>query len=343
MVASINFIAPFLAFAAPRHMPPLSTFTDDEAVSNYKEHIISTSDYSARKNHPTSYDDNPSFKGPLKLDQRASPDLHRKRIYNYYREDAILSNSLQVDGLPSLTSSTPAKTIINEIVNHLARRDAPVDAKEVAESVEFYLRTSKRLIGASKRILQNNAYDVDDQRTITIHDLCSGHGLTGMLFLACTPPGRIPNTSVRIELVDQVQPKSHSILRDCISEICPWVSEDTVSFVSTPLCDYQSSNKEVEGNQATIVISTHACGSLTDKVLEHSISSDAASLAVMPCCYTGTDEGVPFGVRRMLGVSLSADIRRSFYLQENNYHVDFASIPRAVTPMNRIIVSERRK
>ena len=342
MVASINFIIASLLFSAPRNMPPLST---DKDASNYKEHIISTSDYGARKNHPTSYDDNPSFKGPLKLDQRASPDMHRKRIYNYYREDAILSNSLQVDGLPSLASSTPTKTIINEIVNHLARRDAPVDAKEVAESVEFYLRVNKRIYGASKRILQNNAHDVDDQRTITIQDLCSGHGLTGMLFLACTPPGRIPNTSVRIELVDKVEPKSHSILRDCISEICPWVSEDTVSFVSTPLNDYtdKASNKKIHGNEATIVISTHACGSLTDKVLEYSINSEAASLAVMPCCYTGTDEGAPYGVRRMLGVGLSADVRRSFYLQENNYHADFGAIPRAVTPMNRIIVAERRK
>jgi len=44
----------------------------------------------------------------------------------------------------------------------------------------------------------------------------------------------------------------------------------------------------------------------------------------------------------MLGVSLSADIRRSFHLQDHDYHVDFAAIPKAITPMNRIILAERR-
>ena len=89
---------------------------------------------------------------------------------------------------------------------------------------------------------------------------------------------------------------------------------------------------------------THACGALTDKVLHFASTINASSIAVMPCCYTGTAEGAPYGVKRMLGVSLAADMRRSFALQEcGNYHVDFASIPKSITPMNRIIVAERRK
>jgi len=208
--------------------------------------------------------------------------------------------------------------------------------------MEFYLRSGKRLIGAAKRILQNNIEDGNSQRTITIKDLCCGHGLTGMLFLACMPPGRIQNTTIQTILVDQAEPQSHSILRDCISEICPWVSEETVTFISSPLEEY-TLNEVREEDGATIVISTHACGSLTDKVIEYSIeTTKASSIAVMPCCYTGTDRGAPYGIRRMLGVSLSADIRRSFHLQDHDYHVDFASIPKAVTPMNRIILAERR-
>ena len=69
----------------------------------------------------------------------------------------------------------------------------------------------------------------------------------------------------------------------------------------------------------------------------------AAAVAVMPCCYTGTDAGVPYGLRRILGVSLSADVRRSFFMQSEGYHVDFATIPRAITPMNRIVIAEQRK
>jgi len=42
-------------------------------------------------------------------------------------------------------------------------------------------------------------------------------------------------------------------------------------------------------------------------------------------------------------VGLSADVRRSFTLQDRGYLVDFAAVPRAITPMNRIVVAERRK
>jgi len=330
-------------------MPPLK---DD--VADNKQPIISTSDYGARKNHPTAYDDNPSFKGPLRLEQRESPDFHRRRIRGYYLDDENLRNSLHATELPTLGPSTPTGTILKSIVDHLARRDAPVDAKEVAESIEFYLRCGKRLIGAARRVLQNKkkGEDGSSKNTITIQDICSGHGLTGLLFIACNPPGRLSETCMRALLVDQFEPKSHAILRDYISEICPWVAE-SVSFESSPLESYASrvsdeqSRADDSGSmdiqQATIIISTHACGSLTDKVLEYAMSAEAASVAVMPCCYTGTDNGVPYGVRRMLGVGLSADVQRSFYLQDHDYLVDFAAIPRAITPMNRIVVAERRK
>ena len=319
-------------------MPPLSS---DDNVASYKQQHKST--YEAKQNHPTTYDDNPVFKGPLKLQQTESPDLHRNRIHHYYRDNEALCKYLDTDNdIPThITSSTSTNTILKAICDHLARSNAPVDVKEVTESMEFYLRSGKRLIGAAKRILQNNAEDTSNsQRTITIKDLCCGHGLTGMLFLACLPPGRIQNTTIQTILVDQTEPQSHSILRDCISEICPWISEETVTFISSPLEEY-TLNQVKEEDGATIVISTHACGSLTDMVLQYSINSKS-SLAVMPCCYTGTDRGAPYGIRRMLGVSLSADVRRSFHLQDHDYHVDFAAIPKAITPMNRIILAERR-
>ena len=253
-------------------------------------------------------------------------------------------------------------TILKAIVDHLARRDAPVDVKEVAESVEFYLRCGKRLVGAAKRVLKNEKFkknnrDGDNgesggaENAILIQDFCSGHGLTGMLFVAGNPPrGKSSEVPVRTVLVDRFEPRSHSILKECISEICPWVSQDNdaVRFVASPLKDYiaqamDGRNMEVDGfANASVVVSTHACGSLTDDVLQYAMDSQAASVAVMPCCYTGTDAGAPYGVRRVLGVGLSADIRRSFYLQSNGYHVDFAAIPKTITPMNRVIVAERR-
>ena len=67
-----------------------------------------------------------------------------------------------------------------------------------------------------------------------------------------------------------------------------------------------------------------------------------SGVAVMPCCYTGTDYEVPYGIKRVLGVSMSADIRRCFQLQEAGYHVDFNTIPSEITPMNRIIIGENK-
>ena len=188
----------------------------------------------------------------------------------------------------------------------------------------------------------SNIFDVTEDQSMVVKDLCSGHGLTGMLFAACNPPGRL-KASMRVLLVDQSEPQSHSILRDLISEVCPWVNQDTVQFFEADLDDYVTKSlSDVATDEASIIISTHACGSLTDDVIRYAVESRAASVSVMPCCYTGTAKGTPYGVQRMLGVSASADILRSFLLHDAGYHVDFAAIPKAITPMNRLIVAERR-
>eukprot|EP00569_Conticribra_weissflogii_P009275 CAMPEP_0171371422 /NCGR_PEP_ID=MMETSP0879-20121228/8629_1 /TAXON_ID=67004 /ORGANISM="Thalassiosira weissflogii, Strain CCMP1336" /LENGTH=331 /DNA_ID=CAMNT_0011880015 /DNA_START=345 /DNA_END=1336 /DNA_ORIENTATION=+ len=317
-------------FAAPRGMPqlnqelnqPSSTNRVDQESSKRK-HSASTSDYGMRKNHPTSYDDNPPFKGPLKLEQTNSPDTHRRRIRGFYLDDELLRERLHISSetfiedckanndVPRKTSTiSPAKSssnIIKSVLDHLAISDAPVDAKEVAESCEFYLRSGKRLLGAARR-MKNRTDSYGSKQEIVVHDLCSGHGLTGMLFVACNPPRPPLFESLRTILVDHKEPRSHSVLRDCISEICPWVSKDTVQFMESSLQEYKlegdnGTKGNISDSTASIVISTHACGSLTDQVLRHAVDCQAASIAVMPCCYTDTDAGAPYGVRRILGVA----------------------------------------
>lgn len=333
----------------PRRMPPLPVQTKP----NQSEHDdLSRAAYGPKRNHPTAYDESPPFKGPLALAKASSPDLHRQRIRRYYNDS---DNDLQLptyDQPPRLPPSSSTERILKTVVDHLAHSDCPVDAKEVAESVEFYHRTAKRLLGAARRI-QSATMRSDDESSkssdvIVVQDLCCGHGLTGMLFVACNPPRSSAAVGVRTVLVDRFEPPSHRQLREAMAEVCPWMNdEDAVRFVPSTLDDHfaqEMSNDERSGpNHASVVISTHACGSLTDDILQYAVDGDCAALAVMPCCYTGTDRGAPYGVRRALGVSVAADVGRSFFLQECGYHVDWSTIPKEVTPMNRIIVAEKRK
>lgn len=301
-----------------------------------------TSDFTARKNHPTSYESSPKFLGPLPLSKAISTSENRIRIKNYY--DRVLNVSIRPEN--PLSSNARTDVILKTIINHFAYHDAPVDVKEMAESIEFYLRTRKRLFGAaSKRHLKNvkNAdSDLDQERMeLVVHDLCSGHGLTGMLFAACNPPKK--EMSVNVVLVDMEKPPAHQILHDLISDVCPWVKENSLIKFQTRSLDTIGQEDAMNGNKINIVVSIHACGKLTDLALQKAcLEFDACAIAAMPCCYTGTDKGMPYGMKRALGVAWCADVRRSMFLQENGYHTDFSTIPLEITPLNRIIVAEDR-
>ena len=50
----------------------------------------------------------------------------------------------------------------------------------------------------------------------------------------------------------------------------------------------------------------------------------------------------PSAVRRWLGVSVAADVHRSYALEAAGYEVVWRHVPALVTPMNRILVARRR-
>lgn len=348
----------FILLATTAVLPlPAAVSLEMPPLSSSKHH---TSDFGARKNHPTTYEESAAFKGPLVLSRSASTSTseNRIRIQNFYLDE---SNEfiLPKAPLPPLKNTASTDVILERIVNHFAYNDAPLDVKEVAESVEFYLRTRKRMLGAAKkhhkkslRLRAKRAAEeegkfsstqLDDiPNDINVFDLCSGHGFTGMLFAACNPPRNNPNEQiVKVILLDIQKPPSHQILLDLITEVCPWV-ENAIQFVTMPIEEFKGDDDNSDIPNTSIVIATHACGKLTDKALAFSVKIKACGIAAMPCCYTGTDKGAPFGVKRAMGVSWAADIRRSFFLNEHNYHTDFSTIPMEITPMNRIIVAEDR-
>lgn len=183
-----------------------------------------------------------------------------------------------------------------------------LDLKEYFEACEFFLRTRKRV-----------------RRPILV-DLACGHGLVGLLFAAFEP------SVERVMLIDAARPPSHDVVAAAVAEVAPWA----LAKVSFAEMDIRAS-LPIPATAARGVVSIHACGQLTDAVLL-AAASMKATVAVMPCCYTGTSKGSPSGIRRALGVSMAADIDRSYRLQAAGYDVDWAAIPGAVTRMNRILI-----
>lgn len=86
-----------------------------------------------------------------------------------------------------------------------------------------------------------------------------------------------------------------------------------------------------------LVVSCHACGTLTDEVLD-AASAVGARVAVMPCCHAHgrSDTG---GLDGWLDASLAIDVTRAARLRATGYRVHTACIDPAVTPKNRLLIA----
>ena len=92
----------------------------------------------------------------------------------------------------------------------------------------------------------------------------------------------------------------------------------------------------VEVSPRDVVVSSHACGRLTDLVLERAAGA-RARVAVLPCCHdfaTG-DTGSLAG---WLDEALAIDVMRARRLAAAGYRVWTQAIPADVTPKNRLLL-----
>ena len=183
--------------------------------------------------------------------------------------------------------------------------------KELLESFELYARVRKRL------------------RRPTMVDLCCGHGLTGLLFALCE------RSVERVILADERKPQCFEKVFDAVCEVGPWV-RDKVSYRERSLQEMADGDSELPRDSGVLIV--HGCGSLTDIGLGLGISS-GGPIAAMPCCYKTATRKSPRGLEHALGRILSTDIARTYRLHDAGYHVDWAAIPAAITPMNRVLVA----
>ena len=155
-----------------------------------------------------------------------------------------------------------------------------------------------------------------------IIDLGAGHGLLAQIMLL------LDDSSPSALVVDKTLPPSTGKVRDVLAEAWPRLA-GRVTFVLSEL-------DAIEIDPADVVVSSHACGTLTDRVLERAVAA-RARVAVLPCChnFASGDAGALSG---WVDGALAIDIARAQRLEQEGYRVWTQTIPADITPKNRLLL-----
>jgi len=100
----------------------------------------------------------------------------------------------------------------------------------------------------------------------------------------------------------------------------------------------ESSIDAVECGASDVVVSCHACGNLTDQVLQKAMRA-SARVVVLPCCHEKT-QAAEGGLGGWLDSALAIDVTRVATLRSHGYTVHTQHIPSAITPKNRLLLAE---
>lgn len=157
-------------------------------------------------------------------------------------------------------------------------------------------------------------------------DLACGHALIGQLMLLLDP---------KIEAVlavDRRLPPSAAKVAAALAATWPRLV-GAVELVEQDL----GKTALLAGD---VIVSCHACGRLTDRVLELAIAS-GAPVAVLPCCQdeSHSDSG---GLEGWVDRALAIDITRASLLRAHGYAVHTQTIPATITAKNRLLIAQRR-
>jgi hypothetical protein len=157
-----------------------------------------------------------------------------------------------------------------------------------------------------------------------IVDLGGGHGLLAQTLLV------LDDTSPAAVVVDRTLPPSAAKLHQALVRSWPRL-DGRVEFVARGLDD-------VDVRGADLVVSCHACGNLTDVVLDRAVAA-RARVAVLPCCHhlrTGDAGGLSGWVERATAI----DIVRAVRVARRGYRIWTQTIPAEITPKNRLLIGE---
>lgn len=193
-------------------------------------------------------------------------------------------------------------TLFDRIARAVCRAEC-VPRKELYESWEVARRVRRRLRG--RRIV----------------DLACGHGLVAHIMAI------MDERAVEVVGVDRKLPPSTAKVAASMAETWPHLAE-RVQFVQNRI-----ENFELHGDD--LVVSAHACGRLTDVVLDGA-ADVGADVAVLPCCssHSQLDRG---GLDGWLDGDMAIDVVRAGRLRARGYEVWTQTIPGDITPKNRLL------
>lgn len=154
-------------------------------------------------------------------------------------------------------------------------------------------------------------------------DLGSGHGLLAQVMLI------LDDSSPSAIAIDRAQPPCAARVHQALVTAWPRLA-GRVTFVEAEL-------DSVAINPGDIVVSSHACGRLSDVVIDRAAAA-SARLALLPCChdFAACDGG---GLEGWLDAALAIDVVRAARLQGRGYRVWTQSIPAEITPKNRLLLA----
>jgi hypothetical protein len=155
-------------------------------------------------------------------------------------------------------------------------------------------------------------------------DLAGGHGLLAHVMLL------LDDSSPSALVVDTALPSSTHTLHEALVKAWPRL-DGRVVFSDEPI-------ESVVLCEQDVVVSSHACGALTDVVLDRAAAA-RARVAVLPCCHAiaTCDTGPLSG---WLDQSLAIDAMRAVRLQARGYRVWTQTIPGSITPKNRLLLGQ---
>jgi len=157
-------------------------------------------------------------------------------------------------------------------------------------------------------------------------DLGAGHGLLAHVMLL------LDDSSPEALAVDTTVPASSAKLRDVFVQAWPRLAGRIVAVAG--------SIEEVEILSTDVVVSSHACGALTDVVLARAAQAHAR-VAVLPCCHD-LDACDPGALTGWIDGPLAIDLKRALDLEGRGYQIWTQTIASDITPKNRLLIGAPR-